>query len=506
MAEMSRGEKFFAIFILALGNFMVMLDMTIANVSIPSIAGNLGASINQGTWVITSYTVSEAIILPMTGWLTRRVGTVRLLVISVLAFTAASAACGLSPTFGSLVFFRVLQGIAGAPVMPLTQSLLYGVRIGESSALSVGISAITSLLAPAAGPVLGGAIVDNFHWSWIFLINVPVGLICASSIWRLFRNAETPRQGGPMDFVGMGLLVVAVGSLQILLDKGKDLDWFGSPLITTLAVVAAIGFVLLLIWEFGEKHPVIDLHLFSNRNYVTYVSMFTLVFSVYFGGVVLVPLWLQTTLGYSARWAGFAVAPIGIFAIVLVPVVASQIGRMDARVLITIGLVVLFISFLMRAFMPPDADFGAAALPQLVQGATIAFFFMPLTMLTLASVPPHETASAASMMNFLRTMMASFATSIITTFWDSQTARHHADLVASITPFDAHASDVLGRYAELGLDPVQSSVLLDRLVNSQSATMALNDYFAFSALLVAALAVFVWSTKRVQVRTSVEFH
>jgi DHA2 family multidrug resistance protein len=506
MTEMSRGEKFFAIFVLALGNFMVMLDMTIANVSIPSIAGNLGASINQGTWVITSYTVSEAILLPMTGWLTRRVGTVRLLVISVLAFAASSAACGMSPTFGSLVFFRVLQGLAGAPVMPLTQALLYGVRIGESSALSVGISAITSLLAPAAGPVLGGAIVDNFHWSWIFLINVPVGLFCASSIYRLFRSAETPRQQGPMDFVGMGLLVMAVGSLQILLDKGKDLDWFGSPLITTLAVTAAIGFVLLMIWEVGEKHPVIDLHLFSNRNYLTYVSMFTLVFSVYFGGVVLVPLWLQTTLGYSARWAGFAVAPIGIFAIVLVPVVASQIARVDARILITVGLVVLFISFLMRAFMSPDADFFAASLPQLVQGATIAFFFMPLTMLTLASVPPQETAAAASMMNFLRTMMASFATSIITTFWDSQSGRHHADLVANLTPFDSHTTEIQNAYAGLGLNPVQSSALLDHVVSAQASTMALNDYFAFSALLVAALVAFVWSTKRVQVQPSTEFH
>jgi DHA2 family multidrug resistance protein len=283
-----------------------------------------------------------------------------------------------------------------------------------------------------------------------------------------------------------------------MLDKGKELDWFGSPLIVTLAITAAVGFAFLIVWELGERNPVVDLRLFANRNFTTGAVSLAVVFAVYFGSVVLVPIWLQTTMGYTASWAGLAVAPIGILSILMAPVIGRNVQRFDPRVLVTIGLLIISATFFMRTQFTPGADFGTIALPQFLQGAAMALFFLPLNLLAMSALSPEQIAAGSGLMNFLRTVGAAFSTSIVTTFWDDQTIRHHADLVEHLTAYDGDTSQFLQGYSNLGLDPQQSAAMLDRMVNAQAATMALTDYFSITCLLLLSLIALIWVARPVR--------
>src|SRR6202789_1185955 len=252
---------------LALSNFFVVLDITITNVSVPNIAGGLAVSPDQGTWVITSYSVAEAIVVPLTGWLAQRFGAVKLFVVAILGFGVCSALCGLAPSLGMLVAFRVMQGLCGGPIMPMSQTLMMRVFPPQLRGQATGLWAMTTVTAPIAGPILGGLLCDNAGWPWIFYINVPVAAACGFFAWRLLASQETPTARRRIDFVGLGLLIVFVGAVQILLDKGKELDWFGSPVIVGLAIVAAIGFACFLIWELTDQPPIVDLRVFRHRGF-----------------------------------------------------------------------------------------------------------------------------------------------------------------------------------------------------------------------------------------------
>src|SRR5262245_6200367 len=289
---------------LAVGTFMQVLDATIANVSIPTIAGNLGVSVNQGTWVITAFAVANGVSVPMTGWLMQRFGVVRTFVASVLLFTLASFLCGIAWNLESLVFFRVLQGGVSGPMIPGSQALLIMIFGRSRQATALAIWSMTTLVAPICGPILGGYISDNYTWPWIFLINVPVGIACGAICWAQMKDRETPTRKLPVDGVGFGLLVIWVGALQVMLDNGKDADWFASPVIVAEALIAVVGFVAWLIWELNEKHPIVDLSLFKSRNFTLGTIAFCLGFAVFFGNALLMPLWLQTQMHYIATWAG----------------------------------------------------------------------------------------------------------------------------------------------------------------------------------------------------------
>src|SRR4051812_42788562 len=278
---------------LSLATFMNVLDTSIANVSLPAIAGDLGVSPDQGTWVITSFGVANAIALPLTGWLTQRYGQVRLFVASTLLFVVASLLCAVAPTIGVLIAFRILQGAVAGPMIPLSQSLLLASYPKEKAGSALGIWSVTTLVAPVVGPLLGGWITDNISWPWIFYINVPVGLAAAGATWAIYAKRETPTRTLPIDSVGLGLLVLWVGALQVMLDKGKDLDWFHSGTIVMLAIVAALGFALFIVWELTDEHPVVDLRLFGRRNFAMGTLAISLGYFAYFGNVVLLPLWLQ---------------------------------------------------------------------------------------------------------------------------------------------------------------------------------------------------------------------
>jgi DHA2 family multidrug resistance protein len=493
-AVMSGAPLLIAGVVLALANFMVVLDTTIANVSVPNIAGGLAVSPSQGTWVITSYAVAEAITVPLTGWLAQRFGAVKVFVIAVAGFGICSMLCGFAPSFGALVGLRVLQGLSGGPIMPLSQTLLRRIFPAEQQARALGLWSMTTVVGPVAGPLLGGVLVDNVGWSSIFFINIPVAAVCAIVAWRFLASRETRTERNPVDFTGLGLLIVWIGAMQIMLDKGKDLDWFNSPVIVTLAIVAVVGFVSFLIWELTDKHPIVDLRVFRHRGFSTATLIMALVFGAFFSSIVLMPLWLQTNLGYNATWAGRAVAPQGIFAVILSPVVARLTTKVDGRILVSFGVTVLGLASLWRAGFAPDIDFFQVSLPQVLQGVAVPFFFIPITGLGLGSVLPRETASAAGLMNFTRTTAAAFGTSITTTAWQNFASIHRTTLVGSLNGVQG----MLDTLTKSGMSAAQALGQLDRMTDSQSVMIATDHVFLVCAAVFIVGACAVWIAPRLQ--------
>src|SRR3569833_2999056 len=322
---------------LAMGTFMQVLDSTIANVSLPTISGNLGVSTNQGTWVITAFAVANGIGVPLTGRLMGRYGVVRTFVFSVLAFTIASFLCGIAWDLTSLIVFRILQGAVSGPMIPGSQALLISIFPPNKRGAALGIWSITTLVAPICGPILGGYISDNWHWGWIFLINVPVGLVVTVLCWGNLKERETQTRRLPIDAVGLALLVLWAGALQIMLDTGKNADWFESGWIILLGLASVLGFIAFLLWESTDEHPIIDLSLFENRNFTLGTIVFCLGNGVFAANMLLIPLWLQTQLGYTATWAGLVSAPTGAVAVLVTPLVAKLMARYDARLIATIA-------------------------------------------------------------------------------------------------------------------------------------------------------------------------
>jgi MFS transporter, DHA2 family, multidrug resistance protein len=324
-----------AAFALALANFVVVLDTTIANVSVPHIAGGLAVSPTQGTWAITSYAVADAISVPLTGWLAMRFGTVRWFMISIIGFGIFSFLCGISRTLDGLILFRVLQGLSGGPLMPLSQILLLRIFPKERAGIGLAIWAMTTTTAPILGPILGGLISDNWTWPWIFFINLPIVAICAFGVFTLLSPFETKRAKARIDVIGLVLLVLSVGAFQIMLDTGREHDWFGSTWIVGLAIVAAISFAAFVIWELTDANPVVNLRVFRFRGFSFATLAISLGFGAFFAQVVLTPLWLQQVVGYTATETGYVVAWIGVFAVLLSPVAAGLIGKFDIRISIS---------------------------------------------------------------------------------------------------------------------------------------------------------------------------
>jgi DHA2 family multidrug resistance protein len=494
-APLKGGSLVLGTIALSLATFMNVLDTSIANVSLSAIAGDLGVSPEQGTWVITSFAVANAISLPLTGWLTQRYGQVRLFTASVLLFVLASLACGLAPSLETLILFRVIQGAVAGPMIPLSQTLLLASYPKEKAGIALALWSMTTLVAPVAGPLLGGWITDNISWPWIFYINIPVGIVAAAVTWMIYRKRESETRKLPIDAVGLGLLVLGVGALQIMFDKGKDLDWFHSGTIVALALVAALGLALFIAWELTEKHPVVDLRLFGRRNFTMGVIALSLGYGVFFGNVVLLPLWLQQYMGYTATLAGMALAPVGFLAIILSPVVGKNVSRVDPRVLASTAFAIFAVVMLMRSHFNTQVDFATIMVPTIVQGGALAFFFIPLVTLTLAGISPQQMAAASGLSNFARISAGSFGTSISTTLWDHRATLHHAQLAEKLTPYDPTTTQALANLQASGLTPDQALGSLNRLVDQQAYLLSANDIFYGSAMLFLALIAVVWLAK-----------
>jgi DHA2 family multidrug resistance protein len=479
--------------ILALSNFMVVLDLTIANVSVPHIAGNLGISLDQGTWIITSYAVAEAICVPLTGWLAQRFGAVRVFLLSMLGFGLFSLLCGLSSTLGMLVVCRIGQGLCGGPIMPMSQTLLTRVFPPEKRGMAIGMWAMTVTLGPACGPIIGGAITDNFSWHWIFLINVPIALGATFAGYALLRSAETPTRKLPIDRIGLVLMVFWIGCLQFMLDIGRDRDWFGDWLIVVLAVLAAIGFLAFIIWELTEEHPIVDLRVFRHRGYWTSVATFSICFGAYFASVVVIPQWLQMSMGYTAMQSGLITAMSAMSAVFASQIAVRLLTKVDIRWLVTGGVLWMAAMSFVRTWWTSGADFWTIGLPVLAQGAAIPFLMIPLTNATMSSVLPEESASAAGLQNFTRTMAVAISTSIVLTVWGDHQRYARAELVGRL-----HADDMLAQMTASGFSPDQARIMLANMVDKEAIAMSVDYVFLVSTIVLLVAACFVWMAPRVK--------
>lgn len=480
---------------LGLGSFMNVLDLTIVNVAVPTLAGDFAVSPTQGTWVITSYSVAEAIMLPLAGFLAGRFGEVRTFVVSTLLFTLASLLCALSFTFPMLLAARVLQGVCGASMIPLSQTLLTAIYPPHRRGVALGIWAMTTVIAPVVGPLSGGWLTENTAWEWIFLVNLPVGLLVAISVAVMLCGRDAVRQENrrrKIDWIGLGLLIVGIGSLQILLDKGNELDWFNSSFIIALGVLATVGLLAFVVWELGEDAPLVDLSLFAQRNFLVGSVCLLLGSIAFFGVVVIVPLWLQVFQGYTALWAGKTVAFGGVLAFFLGPLIGIYINRVDARAITTFGFVVFALVGFWSAQFTPDIDYWSVALSRLFMGIGIACFFLPLVTISISGLPAERVAAASGITNLMRNLGASFGTAITTWLWTRDAAGQHARLMENIHPYNPAANDYLARLHQQGLPDDAALAWLERMVTTQSYTLATDYILGLSAALMLSLVTLIW--------------
>jgi DHA2 family multidrug resistance protein len=480
------------IVVLALANFMAILDMTIVNVSVPHIAGSLAVSPNEGTWVITSYAVAEAITVPLSGWLTARFGAVRVFVAAIAMFGLMSTLCGTAPTLSTLVVFRVMQGLAGGPLMPMSQTLLMRVTPPRHVQLAIGLQGMTTVFAPLVGPILGGTITDTVGWPWAFYINVPISALSALLVWQLLASRETATVKQPIDYVGLGLLVVWIGALQIMLDNGENDGWFESTFIVTLAILCVVGFVAFLIWELTAEHPIVDLTVFRYRTFSLMAIVLALTFGSFFATLVLIPLWLQTNMGYTATMAGEIMGFQGLLGIVMSPIAAILVGRIDARILMSVGLSILAAVTFWRADFAPNMTFWQIALPQFFTGLAIPQIIVPLMGLSVAAVPSAQTASASGLVYFIRTMSGALGAALITTAWERATVDTRVNLVGVLH----HWGSLLNMLQAHGFSPDQALHMLGNLVQGQAVMVATNRMFVVLAVIVLSVMAAVWLTPK----------
>lgn len=477
---------------LGLATFMQVLDTTIANVSIPAISGDLGVSTTQGTWVITSFAVSNAVAVPLTGWLTRRIGQMKLFLGALLLFVISSFLCGISWNIEMLIGFRIMQGFVAGPMIPLSMSLLLQCFPRERAGMALALWSMTVTVAPIAGPILGGWLTDNVSWPWIFYINIPIGIASAALTWAVMREKETQAVKLPVDKVGLILLALWVGCFQIMLDKGKELDWFSSPAIITLLVISIIAFTYFMIWELTEKHPIIDLSLFKNRNFSSATLTLSLGYGVFFTNIVLTPLWLQTNMGYTATWAGLVTAPFGLFAIILSPVIGRNMNRVDPRLFVTGAFIFFAYAFYMRSGFSTSVDARTVALNHLIQGIGMAAFMAPLNAIAVSGLTPDRIASASGLMNFARIMLGAFGASIGTTVWENRAAMHHSNIAERITPYTDAVKIPLHRLSEAGINTDTAVGIINSEVTRQSFMLSVAEIYKISAFLFIVLIGVVW--------------
>ncbi|PMS15969.1 MFS transporter [Trinickia dabaoshanensis] len=473
-------------------NFMQTLDLTIANVAVPTIAGDLGVSPDMGTWMLTSFATPLAITLPLTGWLAQRFGQVRLFRISVALFIATSMLCGLAPTFGTLIVLRALQGAASGPITALSQALLVAVFPPAKRNKALAVWQTTTFIAPVLGPIAGGWITDNIAWPWIFYINVPAGAAVLFILLRALGRRDNSTRKLPVDAVGLFLLALSFGSLQLMLDRGQNLDWFAATPIRVLAAIGIVSLVALVIWELTELHPIVDLKLFADLNFSAGTLAVTVGFGVYYAALVLVPLWLQTQQGYTATWAGIATAPLGIAGIVVAPLIGRIQHRVDPRRFATLALLGWGAASLWRMRFDTDVPISEIAANSLLMGAATAFFITPLVSLSLAGLPRERLPAASGLQNALRRIGTSVATSLAPTYLERRARVHSTYLVDRLTPLNRSFNEWFEGLRHAGRSHDAALAAIAKAVEVQAHMLALDDFSGGCALLFAATLAVVW--------------
>ena len=479
----------------ALGSFMNVLDMSIANVALPTIAGDFAISPTQGTWVITSYAVSEAIFLPLTGFLAKRIGEVRQFIFATILFTVASMLCGLAPSFEVLVISRILQGIVGASMIPLSQTLIMKCYPPAKQGIALGIWATTTIVAPVLGPLIGGWLTDNLVWRWAFYINLPFGILVAVMVYWLYGAPKPESTKEKIDLVGIALLVAAVASMQIALDKGSELDWLSSSFIATLAVISSVSWVAFVLWELGEEHPIVDLRLFKLVNFRTSAICLGVGSFAFYIYIVIGPLWLQTQLGYTAFNSGKVMAITGILALFCGPLFGANIHRIDARIIATIGFAAMAIGCWMAAAFTTGVDEKTLMLARLIMGVGIAGFFMPMSAISMSQLQGNQIASGTGISNFLRNVGASVGTAVATTLWQDNAIRQHENLMSNIQAGNLAYQQFIDTTTQLGMTEMQRFALIDNLVTSQAYMLSTNQLMLLAGLILVALMPLIWLSK-----------
>jgi MFS transporter, DHA2 family, multidrug resistance protein len=490
--------------VVAMAAFMEVLDTSIANVALPYMAGNLGASNDESTWVLTSYLVSNAIVLPISGWFARVLGRKRFFMMCLVIFTVSSLLCGVAPSLGAIILFRVLQGAGGGGLQPMAQSILADTFPPQQRGLAFALYGVTVVVAPTIGPTLGGWITDNYTWRWIFFINLPVGIMALFLVYRLIQDPPWVKRlkgaGVKIDYIGVALLILGVGALQVMLDKGQEDDWFGSHFIVMLAIVAGMGLVSLVIWEWFYKDPIVEVRLYKNLNFLGANAMMFILGIMLFSSLVMMPLFLQTLLGYTAESAGLVLSGGGFVLLFLMPIAGTLASKVQARYIIAFGWLSLSIAmYYTTQHLDLEISFRAASMLRVVQVFGLGFLFVPITLVSYIGMPAEKSNSVAGLVNFMRNIGSSIGTSMVTTLIARRAQFHQVHLVAHVTPgqptFLQATRGLAARLAASGLDaPRAMRQAYDRLYHAligQATTMAYID--TFWVLCVGAAIMFVLS-------------
>jgi DHA2 family multidrug resistance protein len=494
--------------VVAIAAFMEILDTSIANVALPHIAGAVGASGDESTWVLTSYLVSNAIVLPLSGWIAGLVGRKRFFITCIVLFTISSVLCGFAPSLMVLIVFRIIQGAGGGGLQPMAQAILADTFPVEKRGLAFAVFGITAVMAPAIGPTLGGWITDNYSWRWIFFINLPVGLVALFLVSRLVEDppylAAMRNAGVKFDYIGIALLVLGVGALQVMLDKGQEDDWFGSPFIVGLAAIAAVCLIGLVVWEWFRKDPVIEVRLFRNVNFLTANLMRFMTGVVMFSSIVMLPQLLQSLMGYSAESAGLALSAGGLVLMVGMPIVGQLSTRIAARYLIAVGWLLLVIAmYYTVGHLDLLISFNGAAWLRIVQAVGLPFIFVPLSLVAYVGISPDKSNSVSGLLNFMRNMGSSVGTSLVTTLIAQRAQVHQVTLSANATMFnppfraaiDGLAHEIApGGPISAGLARAYAAVY--RTIVGQATTLAFVDTFAILGVAAALMFALTFTLKK----------
>ncbi len=478
------------VFVLAMANFLAILDITIVNVIVPNIAGSLAVSTSDGTWVITAYAVAEAIMVPLTGWIADRFGPVRVFTTCIFAFGIVSILCGLSTSLGMLIFFRVLLGVVGGPMIPLSQTLLLRIIPQRYQVVSLAVWSMMSILAPVVGPALGGYIADNWNWAWAFHFKIALALPLAMVAWLTLSQYEIPNKKLGVDFGGLWLLVLWMAALQIMLGNGQDWDWFNSDKTVVPFIIAAIGFLSFLIWETTDKQPIVNLRVYKDRTFAICMVVVALAYGSLFAAVVVAPQWMVCCMGYTTTLAGVNAATAGITSGLFAPIATWAITKYDHRAVVMCGLISCGLSCLIRVFYYQDVTFMQLVLPQLLQGASFSLIMIPLMDMSLATLPEELIAAGAGQMNFVRTLAGAIATAVVIADWDSKIKWARATLVNEM--HNPAAQFLFGALQNEGVPEDKARSLIDLGVQMQAAQIGTEHTFLGLTITLFVCAGLVW--------------
>ncbi len=484
--------------------FMEVLDTTVVNVSLPHIAGSMSATVEEGTWTLTSYLVANAIILPMTGWLARQFGRKRLLLLAITAFTTASFMCGLAPNLTSLIIFRVIQGASGGTMQPLSQSIMLEAFPPEERGKAMAAWALCIVTAPILGPVVGGWLTDTYSWRWIFYINIPIGIISfVMAKLFVFDPSYLKKKAESVDYWGISMLALGMAALQIVLDKGQQEDWFSSDMITIMAIIAVVLLLTFIAYEFFARHPILDLRVFRDRSYAVGVFMMTIVGFVLYGSLVLMPILLQTLLGYPSLQAGIAMAPRGFGSMLFMPVVGLTMNRIGARKFLVAGIVICGFTLFWFGQLNLNAGYWDFFWPQFVQGISMSFLFVPMTTIAMNAISKEEMGNATSIFNLMRNIGGSIGIATAATMLERNRQMYTNILGTHISPYALQTQQMLDRTRSAmmasGSDPVSASqkahASIFGIVQQQATMLSFVNVFRLFGVIFLLILPLIWLAK-----------